>query len=213
MATPQRESWFQQSISMKNNCPICNKINDFDRSKIGSMVPCPDCKNIFVLKEILSTATCPDCEEEVESGLRICINCGYNFDTGKKVEKHIPVSGEELPVLQKRLNDLVDFIPGLFKIHILFFFWASIVTACLIMYMGLVLMGFGALLTCIFFGVCALIVYAHGVGFLMTGELQMLRSAMGELTGWRWDFFLILVFGPPITITLIIFKMISLLAP
>jgi len=185
---------------MKSNCPICNRTNTFDPVKIGSMVTCPDCDNIFVLKEGVLPVICPDCSQEVAPGLRICITCGYNFDTGKKVEKHIPVYGEEFSAARRRLDEIVDFIPGLFKVHTVLFFFASIILACIIMYLGLFLMGLGALLTCIFFAVCALIVYAHGVGFLMTGELQMLRSAMVELTGYRWSFFLFMVFSPPITI-------------
>ena len=194
---------------MKSNCPICNRINEFDREKLGIMIPCPSCKNVFVLKNSISPLNCPDCTEKVDPGLRICVNCGYSFDSGEKVKKHIPVYGEEFSLARRCLNDLVNFIPGLFKIHILFLFSASIAAALVIMYLGLFIMGLGAILTCIFFASCSLIVYAHGVGFLMTGEVQMLRNAMAELTGERWNFFLLMVFGPPITIFIIIYIIIG----
>jgi hypothetical protein len=198
---------------MKNNCPICNSISSFEGKKSGAMVPCPECGNLFVLKEdCVVPVICPDCENEVAPGDRICVKCGYNFDTGKKVKKHIPVYGEDFPASRKAIDAVADFIPGLFKIHILLLFSASIFTALLIIYLSLFMLGLGALITCVICAVSALIVYAHGVGFLMTGEIQMLRSAMVELTGYRWTFFLIMVFGPPITVFMITFKIGTMLA-
>ena len=198
---------------MQTNCPHCNKSNSFENQQEGAMVTCPECRNIFVLKdEGVIPAVCPDCKSSVPAGDRICLNCGFNFDTGKKVEEHIAVYGEDFSWPRKALDAVVDFIPGLFKIHIVLLFCASIVVAVFLIYFGLILMALGALVTLILMSVCALIVYAHGVGFMLTGEVQTLNSAMAELTGGRWTFFLVLVFGVPITIFLIIFKIGLMLA-
>ncbi|MBN1864065.1 MAG: zinc ribbon domain-containing protein [Victivallales bacterium] len=198
---------------MKTNCPLCNRSNDYDPKNAGSMVTCPRCANLFVLKNSKPVPlACPECSVSIPPDARICTNCGFSFDTGKKVEQKIPVYGDDHPAWKKALDATADFIPGLFKIHILLLFFASIAMAVFLNYFGLILLALGAMVTCILLAVCSLFVYAHGVGFLMTGEIQMLQSAMAELTGFRWTFFLFLVFAPPISIFLIIIKIGMLLA-
>ena len=195
---------------MKNNCPHCNRINSFKNQSVGAMVNCPDCKNLFILKDDeLVSASCPDCENSVSPGDRICLSCGFNFNTGRKVEEHVPVYGEDFSWFRKTLNVVADFMPGLFRIHIFLMFVLCTAIALLLVYFGLVLLGFGGLVACVSLGVGALILYGHGVGFLLTGDLQLLNSAMVELTGARWTFFLIMVFGIPISTFIIIFKLAS----
>lgn len=104
---------------METNCPICNRSNSFEDEKLGKMVTCPDCSNLFVIKGGKEAVKCPDCEKSVKPDVRICLHCGYSFDTGKKVEDHIPVYGEDFTPARKALDSVADFIPGLFKIHIL----------------------------------------------------------------------------------------------
>ena len=198
---------------MKIGCPHCNRINSFEDQLEGKMVTCSECGNIFFLKNKGDThILCPDCKNSVPFGDRICLNCGFNFDTGRKVEEHIPIYGEDFSWSRKVLDTVVDFIPGLFRIHIVLLFFASIAIALFLIYFGLILMAFGAVVTLIFMSVCALVVYAHGVGFMLTGEVQMLNSAMSELTGGHWTFFLVMVFGVPISIFLVIFKIGLMLA-
>ncbi len=198
---------------MKTNCPICNRTSDFSQNLIGSMATCPKCANLFVLKNSTPVAVlCHECKGTIPPDVRICTNCGFSFDTGKKVEQRIPVYGEDQPPWKKALDATADFIPGLFKIHILLLFFASIAIALYLNYFGLILLALGAMITCILIAACSLFVYAHGVGFLMTGEVQMLQNAMAELTGLRWSFFLFLVFAPPVSIFLIVSKIGMLLA-
>lgn len=197
---------------VKQICPICNKNSTFDDSLLGEMVECPKCNNLFVLKDKKTcSVSCPKCNAMVDSGNRICLECGYNFDTFKQVEEHIPVYGEEFSLPRKALAFIAEMVPGLFRIHILFLFIASIFTALFIFYFGLILLGFGAIVTMIFFAVCAFFVYAHGVGFILTGEVQSLKNAMAELTGKRWNLFLIFLFSPPIVIYLLFVKLCSIL--
>lgn len=192
---------------METNCPHCNKINTFNDQFSGQMVTCPDCENLFILKNDGPTlALCPDCENSVPPGDRICLNCGFNFDTGKKVEERLPVYGEDFSLTRKALDAVVEFMPGLFRINIIILFCACIVAAFLMVYFSLIILAFGALMACILMSVCALVVYAHGVGFMLTGEVQLLNNAMTELTGGKWTFFLVAVFGVPISIFLVIFK-------
>ena len=70
---------------MKAVCPICNRTGDYDSSQEGKMIPCSDCGNLFVLKNTQLHVECPECGQTVEPDVRICIECSYNFDSGKKV--------------------------------------------------------------------------------------------------------------------------------
>ena len=190
---------------MKVNCPICNRTGDYNPSEQGSMIPCTHCGNLFVLKDKVLPALCPECDNNVEPDVRICLECGYNFDSGRKVGKHIPVYGEDFTPQKKMIDAVVDFIPGLFRPLVFLAFCTSVLIALFIIWMGLFILSLGALATCIYFSICALIVYAHGVGFLLSGEVSMLRNALVEIDGAKWTFFFIMVFGPPVTVWLILF--------
>ena len=198
---------------MKSNCPHCNSINDFNEEAAATMVDCPKCGNLFVLKsDGLRPISCPDCAREVAPEARICLHCGFNFDTGKKLEKHIPVHGEDFSPPLKLLTTIADYFPGLFKIHTLLLSLLSIMVTFAITFFVFIFFSLGALNASIFFAVCALVVYAHGVGFILTGEAMMLRSVFMELSGAKWSLFLFLVFSPPIAIFLIMFQIASAMA-
>jgi hypothetical protein len=38
------------------------------------------------VKGVVSGSACPSCEAPVTPGARICINCGYNFETGTHLQ-------------------------------------------------------------------------------------------------------------------------------
>ncbi|NOY75750.1 MAG: hypothetical protein GXP32_08150 [Kiritimatiellaeota bacterium] len=182
---------------MKTNCPHCNGVSEYASIPENGMVECPVCSNLFVPKQgEPAPLPCPDCGNPVEPGARICVSCGYNFDTGKKVEKHIPVYGENFSRPRKVLCWVADMVPGLFRPGTLVLFILSVIISLMIFYLGLFVIGMGAMLSGIMIASFSLVVYAHGVGWLMTGEIQMLRGAMVELTGGRWTMFLFLVFAP-----------------
>jgi hypothetical protein len=182
---------------MRTNCPHCNSISDYDTIPESGMVECPSCSNLFVVKHREPVSLpCPDCGKSIEAGSRICVDCGYSFDTGRKVEKHIPVYGEDFSPARKLLCWVADMVPGLFRPLPLALFILSVIVSLMIFYLALFIIGLGAMLSGIMIASFSMVVYAHGVGWLLTGEIQMLKSAMAELTGPRWTAFLFVVFAP-----------------
>ena len=196
--------------TIKTNCPICNKINSFSQDKWGQMVPCPDCGNLFVLKNINPVAVkCHDCENQVQPGVRICVECGYSFDTGEKVKEHIEVYGEDFSVPRKVLNNFVDLFPGLFRISTLIGAFLTVVISIAMFFFSFALLALGAVMTFLLLSVGALYVYAQGVAFILTGEIQMLQFAYAEMTGNKWTLFLALVITPPVLIFVLIYTVFS----
>lgn len=196
--------------TFQTNCPICNNINAFSLDKFGKMITCPDCGNLFVFKNRQPVAIlCPFCQKNVMPGSRICLECGYSFDTGEKVKEHIEVYGEDFSPFMRFLNFIVDFFPGLFKISTLVTAFLALIVSVAMVYFSFVLLALGAAITFFFFSICALYVYANGVAFILTGELQMLQSAYSEMTGNKWSLFLLLVIIPPVSLFIIIFTVLS----
>ena len=182
---------------MRTNCPHCNVTSEFDNPERGAMVECPSCSNLFVPTNSEPVPLpCPECGEMVEPDARICVACGFNYDTGKKVEEHIPVYGEDFSLPRKILCWVADTLPGLFRPLTFALFILSIIVSLSIFFLGLFIISLGAMLSGIMIASFSLVVYAYGVGWMMTGEVQLLRSAMIELTGGRWTAFLVIVFGP-----------------
>lgn len=191
---------------IKTNCPICNKINSFPHNKWGQMVSCPDCGNLFVLKNANPVAVkCLDCENQIQPGVRICVECGYSFDTGEKVKEHIEVYGEDFSAPVKVLNCFVDFFPGLFRISTLVGAFSAVILSLVMMYFSFVFLVLGVVMTFVLFSIGALYVYAHGVAFILTGEIQMLQSAYMEMNGNKWSLFLALIIMPPVSIFVLLY--------
>ena len=82
-------------------CAFCNQTFDYDSSQGGLLVDCPHCgkqntvtaplgaaKDMTILHNapaLVTGKTCPSCRTPVERSAVLCIQCGYNFVTRKKV--------------------------------------------------------------------------------------------------------------------------------
>ena len=199
-----------QKGTFQTNCPICNNVNAFALDNFGKMIACPTCGNLFVFKNRQPVSIlCPSCQEEVMPGNVICLECGYSFETGEKVKEHIEVYGENFSTFMRLLNVIVDFFPGLFKISTLITAFLALVVSIAMVYFSFVLLALGAAITFFFFSICALYVYANGVAFILTGEVQMLQSAYPEMTGNKWSLFLFLVITPPVSMFVLVFTILS----
>ena len=195
---------------INTNCPICNKINSFSHDKWGQMVACPDCGNLFVLKNATPVSVkCLECETQIQPGVRICVECGYSFDTGEKVKEHIEVYGEDFSAPIKALNLFVDLFPGLFRISTFVGAFFAFVLAIAMFYFSFVILLLGAVMSFLLLSVGALYVYAHGVAFILTGEVQMLQTAYAEMTGNKWSLFLSLIIAPPVLIFGLLYTILS----
>ncbi len=81
-------------MSIELRCS-CGKRLSVDDEQAGRKVRCPACQGML---RVPGTATehdgygmeasrkCPSCRREWPEDTVVCINCGYNFETGKKME-------------------------------------------------------------------------------------------------------------------------------
>lgn len=97
----ERESGFAMSCQIQ--CAFCEHSFDADPSGGGLLVPCPHCgkqntaaappravPRMHIIRNASTLAggkPCPKCKEPVDLQATICVHCGYNFETGKKMAK------------------------------------------------------------------------------------------------------------------------------
>ena len=97
----------------------------------------------------------------------------------------------------------IDFFPGFFRpITLILAILAFGVSICLV-FLAVFVLSLGAFLAGIGIGASAMIVYSQGIAFIMSGSVEMLKTAMVDLKGGKWEMFLLLTFTPIIIIILI----------
>jgi predicted Zn finger-like uncharacterized protein len=91
-------------MSIDLECPACWRAISFDDDQAGKEVRCPRCLNRFQLPgsesagySLAAEVACPGCRKPVTRGAVICIECGYDFRTGKTHHREV----EEKEVVQK----------------------------------------------------------------------------------------------------------------
>lgn len=101
------------------HCPICHASYDVDEEIIGQTVTCecgqtftatPEKKNTKPIA--LGSKLCPNCEEVVAVDTILCVNCGYNFNTGAVVgaaseSENVVEEGDAGPGLGAKLMPLL----------------------------------------------------------------------------------------------------------
>ncbi len=162
------------------------------------MVECPECGNLFHLPEIVSKSFCVNCLKEMEDGARVCLHCGYDQDSGRVIQTEYLV--DDRPMLMKLLFRLNDWIPGLFRPVALLGFIICILVAAVLSLLALFVLGLGAVIGGVIIGSAAMIVWAQGIAFMLTGSIQMLKSAMVDLEGEHFLLFWFLTLLPALTV-------------
>jgi uncharacterized protein UPF0547 len=83
------------------HCPICRATYDVDEEVVGQSVTCECGQNFVATAEAKHTKTialgsklCPGCEEVVAVDTIICVDCGYNFNTGTSMGTEIQTEPE-----------------------------------------------------------------------------------------------------------------------
>ena len=79
-------------------CELCGKTFDHDASAMGATAECPHCGKTNPVPALAPAPTvapaasggpavkpCPACQAEIEADAVICIHCGQNLATGRKV--------------------------------------------------------------------------------------------------------------------------------
>lgn len=173
-------------------CPHCGKDYSLDNDQTGRMFECSGCRNIF---HTPSAACCPRCQHLLDPGIVVCMKCGFNIKTGEQLETRIHIHDDTQWWL-KFLRFVYDIMPGIFRPLVIISFVMCIILMVVLVWIGLLVMGFGAILSGIAICSVALMVYAQGVAFLLAGEIQALKSALVDFTGRQMYAFVLIVFGP-----------------
>jgi hypothetical protein len=173
-------------------CPHCEKDYSIDIDQTGRMYECSGCGNLF---HTPSQKCCPRCQNLLEPGIFVCIKCGFNLGTGEQLETQIR-KHDETPWWLKFLRFVYDVMPGIFRPLIIVAFILCVILTFVLVWLGLLIMGLGAIFSGIAICSAALMVYAQGVAFLLADEIQALKSALVDFTERQMWAFVIMVFGP-----------------
>jgi LSD1 subclass zinc finger protein len=80
-------------MAISVECPSCWRALTFEDSAGGTEVKCSHCLNTFTLPAaeepagaygLAAPVVCPSCRREAARDAVLCVQCGYNFRTGKK---------------------------------------------------------------------------------------------------------------------------------
>lgn len=69
-------------------CPKCRKVLVFAEASVGDVRRCPECKEVFTLRDpedVPSVQTCPECGEQLPADAALCVKCGYGSRPGQKL--------------------------------------------------------------------------------------------------------------------------------
>lgn len=186
---------------MKIKCPHCKKRLSIGNEYAGQTVLCQVCNNLFFAEPPADLPKpCPNCDNVVTRIDKICLNCGYNFDTGMVMERKVEEPEEYRPWWFKLLSFIAECLPGLFRPAPLVGAIVCITLALVIEWLALFIMSMGAFISGFMLAVAGMMVYIHAVAFLATGSIIDLRNAMVELHGRSMEAFVWLSAAPVLVI-------------
>ena len=201
---------------MTLRCPKCQaeiQIGDESRTQ---QLRCATCGVELTWRPKPQQGTpCPACETVAPPGAVICVNCGLNLKTGTptRIASVDDEPGEEEAPPSPPMRALMligEFAPGLLRPLVLI---ASLVVAVLglgILAFGLALFAAGVLLSAFAVGAAGVIVYAHGIAWLLDGGLSWLPEALVDFDGPRWGIFFVLLLAPLVALFLLVKVLLAL---
>src|SRR5260221_13221572 len=100
------------AMSLSCTCPSCARTMQVSETEMGTRIKCPQCSATIQVPVSAPEGgesegyalgpTCPKCKRDLEKGAVLCIACGFNLKTGKKL---VPVIKEsEYPIGPRRLG-------------------------------------------------------------------------------------------------------------
>lgn len=138
---------------------------------------------------------CWKCGSDYAEDVIICTDCGIDLRTGGEVGSDAD-DEPEVPRHLKIAAFVFNWMPGLLRPVLI----ACSIVICLI---GLAaigfavgLLGFGVVLSSVSIGAAGLILYGHGISWLLAGEFGFLSSTLVELDGKQWLTFFVLLLAP-----------------
>jgi len=138
---------------------------------------------------------CWKCGADYDENTVICTECGIDLQTGAEVGAKVD-DEPELPRHLKVLSFILNWMPGLVRPVLIV---CSIVTCLIglaIVGFAMGLLGFGVVLSSVSIGAAGLIVYAHGISWILAGEFGFLSGTLVELDSKQWLTFFALLLAP-----------------
>ncbi|MEI8246358.1 MAG: zinc ribbon domain-containing protein [Lentisphaerota bacterium] len=186
---------------MNTNCPHCHTELMIADEHAGDMVACPDCGAHFKAPVAdYIPKICPNCRAGVERSHKICVNCGYDFDSGQLLNTRVVRPEEIVPWWLHVLRFIADCYPGLFRPLTLIAFVIFVILFVAIEILALTVLFMGAFVSAFMVAVAGMMVYVQGAAFLGTGFIMDLRNALVEMQGRQMEAFVWLAAAPTLLI-------------
>lgn len=137
---------------------------------------------------------CWKCGEAYPEEVVICVECGIDLRSGDEIKAGDDPE-EPLTPLQKCAVFIGKLMPGLFRP-------ALAMASVGVMVIGLFVMAFAISMAVLIslgafaIGGAGVIVYAHGISWLLGGEFGFLSSTLAELDAKRWVLFFVILWAP-----------------
>ncbi len=144
---------------------------------------------------------CWKCRSYYPPDVKICLRCGLDLETGQELAPAGDATPEEEPgVAGSVLVFVGEWMPGLLRPWI-------IAVSALAALLGLAVMWFfifvlpTILPAMLVFTTAGLVLYAHAIGFMMSGRISKLLEALAEFEGGQWVLFFTMLLLPLPAIT------------
>jgi hypothetical protein len=141
---------------------------------------------------------CWKCGEAYPEEVLICVKCGIDLRSGDEIKTYED-SEEPLTPLQKGAAFIGSLMPGLFRPILAMVSVAVMAIGLFVMALSVGMSGLVPL-SSISIGAAGLIVYAHGISWLLGGECGFLSSTLAELDARRWVLFFVILWAPIVAV-------------
>jgi len=138
---------------------------------------------------------CWKCGADYDETTVICTECGIDLRTGDEVGS----DADDEPGLPRHLkiaSFIINWMPGLLRPVLIVCSLITCVMGLAVVGFAIGILGFGVVLSSVSIGAAGLIVYAHGISWILAGEFGFLSSTLVELDGKQWLTFFALLLAP-----------------
>lgn len=139
---------------------------------------------------------CPECGQHYGPETLFCVSCGIHLLTGERIAREGADEPAEEPALDPLWARALGLVPGLFSARVLVYSGISLTLALVCAVLCLFFAGIGAIMIAASAGAAGMILYAQAVAMILTGEVQLLSTALADFDGTRWSAFFFAVAVP-----------------
>ena len=146
----------------------------------------------------MPAVTCPRCGAECDVGEALCPSCGRYLGVRRSAAQPMAPSEPEpeVPAGLAPVLWLLELFPGLVRPKVLVMALAALPVAAGLLWLALLLVGYGGIFAGMAIGGFAVVVYWTAVAWLLYGEICMPAEALAEFDGTKWMVFLLAAFAP-----------------